>query len=574
MDQRAEINLTELSGIISRRSTAFFGLFTVVVCAAIIVTVLMPPVYKASAKIVIQNENNLYPVGLVPVTSEDSVFLRTQKEIFLSSYILTQALRQTQAEGFLKDFDFDYLKNKVAAEYLSDSNVLEVSARLSDPKAAQAFVKSLVATFMDYQKQDKIALLNNNLDVVSTEAERLKGDIDALDAKLKDLRDKDKVGFYQAQIPYYINNILDLYKRNQLTQADVARLKEGLLKTKSAMESEQKEFFYPSVAGLSSQGTDLMPTASLASVPWVDDMKKRIAEAQSKLSQLTMKYTEDYPEVISVQNEITSLKSNLDDELVKVFKTYSEYYATTIRFLDSQTTINEAEKKRNVSELEKLSKGIDNASLAQIEFNVISKIQDTLEDVYGVFLRKQNDLELLKQQFLHSDPPNMRVFEAAALPLKPVSPLWPLNIGLGILFGIILGICASLAEENKEAAKRASGVLKKSLNSEKRGMRRVDKNILVSYEMKGHAGAEKKYTTAANISASGICMKLRDNLDVNARLPLEIRVNDNDSVHATGRVAWKEVASGDMFNTGILFDRIDSQDREKLIDSLYGKQAS
>lgn len=561
MDERSEMNLTELFSIISRRGTIFFSLFVIVVVAAISVTFFIPPVYQARAKMIIQNENNLYPSGLLPTTAEDSVFLRTQKEIITSRFIVAQALKSVKTKKILSMLDYESLRKKISAEYLGDSNVLEIQVSLQSPQEAVELANGLMAVFMEYHKSSKIELLNKNLDAISRETERLKKSADDLSVRMRELKSKDQLNFYQAQIPYYTNNILDLYKRNLLTESDIERFKAELTKTQEAVNRQGGEFFYPALANAASSNAGLTPTSSLSTIPWMENIKKNISDAQSKLAQLNLKYTEDYPEVIGVENQIALLKSNLDDELQKVVRAYSDYYAGTIRFLEMQQKSGESEKMRNVAELEKLSRDIDKASIAQIEYTMASKFHTILEDIYAVFLRKQNELTLLMQQFSRTDLPNIRIFESAALPLKVVSPILALNLVLGICFGIIFGICGAMIEERKNAAK-SKAAHARNLPPDKRCMRRVDKSSLVSYA--------KTYATSANISGSGLCLTLSENMALNTRLPLKIKVADEDFVHATGKLIWnKPSAVKNAFHAGFYFEEIDSHEREKLLKFLY-----
>ena len=133
MQDSQELNLTELTRILKKRKDTFLKLFAVIFFSTLIVSLLIPPVYKAKAKIIVQNDTNLYPASFFPVTSDDKVYLSTQKEIISSSFVINKALDSLRDRDFFKKGSYDYFKNRITVNYLQDSNVMEVGVYLNRP---------------------------------------------------------------------------------------------------------------------------------------------------------------------------------------------------------------------------------------------------------------------------------------------------------------------------------------------------------------------------------------------------------------------------------------------------------
>lgn len=376
MDPKSEISVSEILGILGKRILFFFVLFTAVLGIDIIITLLIPPLYKASAKIIIQNESSLYPAGILPNTAEDNMFLNTQKEIISSSFIINSALEEVNAKGFLKDADYDKLKNRISARFLNDSNILEVNVYLGRPNEAVELANAIVRSFLKYNSEVRVKLLDRSIDIANKEIAALKTDKDGLSVKLNSLRDKEQLNFFQAQIPQYVNNILDLKKRNLTVGADIARLEEELGKISNAIKSRDSSSFYPLIPVAGAAGEN--PTLSITSIPWIQDLKTKLIDSRSNLSRLRVEYTENNPEIIGLNDQVALLQENLDSELRNVILRYSDYYRGYIDFLESQEESNELEKMRNESELNKIAKNIDTATAKQIEFNVLLKDYDRI----------------------------------------------------------------------------------------------------------------------------------------------------------------------------------------------------
>ena len=110
MQDNQELNLTELWRILKKRKNTFFKLFAIIFISTLVVSLLIPKVYKAKAKIIVQNDTNLYPSSVFPVTSDDKVYLSTQKEIMASSFVVNKTLDSLRDRAFFKELNYDDLK--------------------------------------------------------------------------------------------------------------------------------------------------------------------------------------------------------------------------------------------------------------------------------------------------------------------------------------------------------------------------------------------------------------------------------------------------------------------------------
>jgi uncharacterized protein involved in exopolysaccharide biosynthesis len=567
MNHTTEVNLTDIVRVVGKRFGVFLGLFILVMVVDVLVTVMSPPVYRASATMIIQNDASLYPAGTMPQTAADNVFLNTQREIISSSFIITAALKDLKNQGMLKGVDYYALKNKISVRYVGDSNLLDVASELGNQEDAVALSNAIVNAFVAYHSGSKTELIDRSLSVVNKELAAIKANQDELRLKLNDFRDKEQLNYYQAQIPYYITNLLDLNKKNLSIDADVSRIKDELIKTGMAIKNGDTRFFYPLITASGSSGEN--PTSSVASIPWMQDLKKKIVETEANLNRISPEYTDNNPEVLGLRSQLVTLQENLDKELSRVLVTYIEYYRGYLQFLETQRKANSDEKARNETELVKISERIDKAAARQIEFDMLLKNYQALQDVYGVFLHKQNELLLLKEQTVSL--PNMRVFDTATLPARQVVPNVPLNMGLGVFCGVLIGIAGCLSQEKKKYSPDSAPY---GMAADKRGMARINKSFVVAYEAKDSRGAQvRRYASTENLSGSGVLLKLKEYVPCDTQLELEIHVADKDFIKASGRIIWINTVDEKkgLFDAGVHLVKIEPGEREKLINYLYGE---
>ena len=572
MQDSQEINLSELSRILKKRKSTFLVFFAVIFIPTLIVSLLIPAVYEAKAKIIVQNDTNLYPSNVFPVTSDDKVYLSTQKEIMASSFVVNKALDGLRGRAFFKEFRYEDLKNHIAVGYLQDSNIMEVRVSLHSPLEAANLANAMVDTFINYHTNIRQELVDQSLSALNKETTLLNRDIEDLKTRLRAFSDKDEIVFYQSKIPSYMNNIIELERKNTLAEADINRIENQVSRNNNISTSTQAEDYYPLLL-VSSGGQNIEnPTSSLTSIPWMQDMKKKLSDAQANLARLEAEYTENHPAIKAARNEILILRKSLVRELNNVLNTYSEHYEGYIRFLKTLKSSNDLERQRYESELKSISSNINKAATKQIEYNALLKNFDIMQDIYAVFAKKQNELQLLGEQNLGSGPiPNLRIFEQASSPLKPVSPNLPLNLALGFCFGILVGVSGSMLEEKNKSSESLESFQVESATQERRSMSRRKREFVVAYEVKDMT-SPKQYTTTENLSGTGMSIKIKDNLAENNELSLWIKMDHHEFIRASGEVMWViPYGKAKESNAGIRFTKIDSQDRERLINYLYNE---
>lgn len=590
MEETAELNLSDLFKIIKKRFFSFVSLVCIVLLVTLGVSIVIPPIYKSSAKIIVQNETNLYPDGIIPKTSDDATYLKTQREILSSSFIIENALKTLQKNGTLQNFDYDQIKKKISAQYLNDSNLLELNVYLNNKTDSAELANEIVKSFINYNSNSKLELITKSLDILNNETDLLKKDIGDLELKLKELQDKEQLNYFQAQIPYYVSNILDINKKTAAAEADIERIKTELKKTNTAIGKEDLFYTFPLTPSISGQNTGENPTSSLTTIPWIQYTKMKLSEAKAKLSKLTVDFTDEHPEVIGARNEVVLLQNTLDKELEKILKTYSDYYDNYIAFLENNKKSNALERVQNQNQLNNISSNINIAASKQIEFNLVLKTLDAIKEIQAIFLRKQNELKVLKDQFSVSNLPNISIFELAKPPLKPAFPNLPLNLSLGLILGIFIGISGTINAEKKSSQRpervRTNKTLKpqspqklyqeepkyqdEEMVQEKRVMERSSRAFVVAYETEENKKNRiKQYTVSENISGTGIGIKLKELLSEGAELSLKTILSDKNYILTKGKVVWiKPAKEKNMFDAGIHFTNINPKDREKLVSYL------
>lgn len=574
MSTHAELSLSDISGIVKRKFGIFVGLFlTVVVCAGLL-TFVIPQAYKATAKILIRQDIDVYPEGLVSITRPEA-YLLTQKEILSSRVVVDSALASVQSRGMLKNATYDDVRNDITISYLNDSDILAIEVMAQAPRDAAEFANALADSFIEYHKRQRVAFVDSHMEVLTSELSSLQSDIDTLKKKISAFGGAEQVNMYVAQVPLYIEKMLAATEQNRETEADLARLKDQLKRTNDILSKGSDSIFFPVVpASAGRRGAEEGPMSGLSSIPWLRDIKSRLSQIQEKLAMTNAEYTETSPEVSLLHAQTEALRENLNRELNETYAAYSDYYGRYIGVLEARVKQGDETRSFYQDKIDEIKQQIRGASSDQMEQMMLLKNYEAVEKVQGALLKKQKELQYLKDQTNAPDMPNIRVFEEAYVPRKPARPDLFLNLILGCILGSVIGFLGALfSEKSSPTPGHVSLANVRGIGPERRSMRRIQRDMDVSCGTSEENRWSMQGATSSNISGTGIHVQLKKDFPVGTNLFMEIRTAANETVRAAGRIVWREQGKkAAPYGAGVCFTNIDSKEREKLIRSLYGEE--
>ncbi|NLD51073.1 MAG: flagellar brake protein [Clostridiaceae bacterium] len=165
--------------------------------------------------------------------------------------------------------------------------------------------------------------------------------------------------------------------------------------------------------------------------------------------------------------------------------------------------------------------------------------------------------------------------------------LYPIRIGakLSVLFLYKDSLNKFTAKVIDRGNKHNISVLKLQPLSDiekiqRRGFFRFDCMLPVNYRVIGYmkGGASEEYTKSitADLSGGGLCIKLKEGIEKESLIECQLFLNQDARIQFTGRVVRLtkyEGKKGDYTHEiGVLFEQIDTKDREKIISFIFEQQ--
>lgn len=183
----------------------------------------------------------------------------------------------------------------------------------------------------------------------------------------------------------------------------------------------------------------LVQSSDYASLPGVFenklllDLSVQLAELQSQRAQLSATFTDDYPKVREVQSQITEIQAALTRERQRAAQKISDdYFAAMKRESLVQQAFADKQKQANV------------IAEKSVQYGILNREVESNKSMY------EGLLDRLKEAGVSAGlkASNIRIVDPGKASYKPVSPRISINLGLGAILGLGLGICLALLLEH------------------------------------------------------------------------------------------------------------------------------
>lgn len=462
-------SLRDVFHIIFKRRLQIFICFFFIVCMAIIATLLMNPVYEASAQILVKlgresvfvpTAGNVTPILNInreqQVNSEIEILksrsLAEKVVAALGPTVIYKSLAEEKS-GILnfifpdsrreltpderKAADFEsavagFMK-ALSVTGIKKSNVIQVSFKNEDPRMAAKVVNNLSNMYLGHHLA--VHKTPQNVKFFQEQTDLLKNKLDQAEEKLKALRKQ--------------HNITSLEEQRSLLLGRSSALNSGLNQTISQEVETEKRIRLlrrqlASVPETVSQGEESDQNQN----PYlINTLEARLVELQLKEKGLLNKYTDQSRLVQNVKEEIRVVEQKLEEQSTKRYGRKTSGRNPTYQRLKEELFSNEAElealKAKKITQkqhLVGLQVNLENLNQVELELNQLEQKIEVDRENYRLYLSKVEESRI--SEAMDSEKiASVSLIGPARSPRTPISP----KVKLNILIGIFLGTFGSLS---------------------------------------------------------------------------------------------------------------------------------
>lgn len=447
--------LAHYAAVLVRRRWTVLSFWVAVVALVTAASLLWPPVYRATAKILVERADDPEKAVLFGVYStrnfERHDWIKAEVEIIASYPVADRVVRafgldrsaprrwwsraqepQTAAEErrrFQKAVDL-FLEDGLVVGEATNSNVIEVSFEHADPETAAAVANAAVETYLGYRAEiynqpEAYHFFNRQLGVLE---ERLHGLEDA-EAQFK--QDQDLLS-PEAQREILLTRLADFEKN--LTETRLQRIAK---ETKLAIVDQ----YMQSAGPLAIPATEL--SNMLGPGTYIAKLREKSLDMEVQREALLQKFKPGFEEVVELDRQIAATRAEVEAERDRIIEEEKE----AIRVLKAQEGVIQAAIDRLKVEIRAFVR-------KEAELSRRRRGLEETRSLYSLVLKQREDARISQEKLERGI--QVRVISPAAIPLEPARPRKRLNVAVAAVLGLVGGIgLAFLAEHLQAPAGRA-----------------------------------------------------------------------------------------------------------------------
>jgi succinoglycan biosynthesis transport protein ExoP len=422
--------------ILCRHKLALLLCAAIGLAGGIAFTLAQTPMYRATTALEIQdNKNDALVAKLLNSTTDsapvDSLTdVPTQIRILQGKTLLERALnkagmseaqgqdsapvepsfwrRLTSSDENTRDALVEKTEKQLKVSQSGQTRVVEVSFDANDPAMAARFANALTAEFIEQNLQARGEMNHRTSDW-------LVGQLDDLRTKLR--HSEDALQAYARQ-----SGLIYTGDKQSVSEEKLRELQMELSKAQADRVERQSR-------------SEIAHTASTATVPEVlNDSNLRaiessLAELHRQEAELAVTFKPDYAKSKRLRAEIESLEATLQAKRTQI-----------VNRVDNELQESERREQLLSAAYAKQTRSVVDDSEKAIQYDMLKREVDSNRQVYQAMLQRVKESSIAAAM----KETNVRVLDPAKPPTHPFKPILPLNSGVGLVFGLMIGAATIL----------------------------------------------------------------------------------------------------------------------------------
>lgn len=420
------------------------GVAGLVFAAVLVGTLLTPKTYRATGSLEIGNESpDIVPVeALFKIQNVSDDYLQTQFEILRSAALSERVIRELRlaeteefsqpgllgrwlgrqapnpgelSQGVLAKFQENLLVGPVKG-----SRLVRVSFDSEDPERAALIVNTLLADYIEMRME------------ASQKAKQWLSKQLELTKKSLEESERELQRYARANGLLFLEN--ERGNSENLVNERIRQMQTELLRAQ-ALRYEKEALYH-----LVQQG-DFASLPGASESKLLQDLGIRLAELRREHAELTATFTSEYPKVQQVQSQIDQLEQTLAEERERAAARITNEYQAAVQ--------REQLLRRGLAEQQSAANFLGERAS---RYAILRREVETNRQLYEVLQQKLKETGV--SAALRAS--NIGIVDRALVPRSPEKPKVALNLALGLIVGLGLGVVGVFLREYLDTSLRTT----------------------------------------------------------------------------------------------------------------------
>jgi len=354
----------------------------------------------------------------------DPYYLLTQFEVIQSTKILypvVEALglgreyaRRFKQESELRLSDsYEILSKSIDVKQFRNTSIIEIRALNPSAQLAANVANEIAHQYQEYRDRSRRGRSNRGLAVLTNELVEMEKDVlksrELVDTLKKDLK---------------VTDVIPDEGRYQGIDTDTIRRYEQLRTEAEARLSLNQELLKKILAKKGKELRNLLSVA--APTPELTSLLGKINDAEATRASLSPDLGPNHPQVERVDTMIRTLNQQIDDEVKGILEGREALLAADTSYINSISNKLAQAVQRDIEVNSQLGPYIRAKRDLEDKLRLRSILQSKI-------WQEKTDADISKQS-------SVEIIQPAEVPQRPFKPNKPLNIALGVMVGLMVGI--------------------------------------------------------------------------------------------------------------------------------------
>ena len=422
----AKLHFLDYWRIIRIRKVIILAVFLLVVITTTAVTFVLPQSYSSTARLKIEKDTpDITPFGMGSGSQVyDPYFLTTEFEVLKSRKILDPVIQKLKLNEeyskrnklnreYTTQESYDILSREVEVKQFRNTSIIEVTASSPTGAAAAEIANAVALSYEEYRNSLRsvrnergLGTLTNQLAMLDVQAKAKAAEVDRLKLELK--------------IP---DIVADGGQFQSLSTDEIRR--ESMLKTDIESRLNQEEII---LKNLKAKSGDSLRHALNATKPTalLQQLLSDLSTAQVRKISMNPDLGPEHPEVKRINDVLATINTQIDEQVKGI--------------MESLTSQVESDRDTKIKIEETLAKARDEDAKAMSKYQPYRQLKKELETLDRVRQAMQAAIMQENVSGAISKQSSVEVIDTAIAGLHPVKPAKALNITLGAIAGLLLGV--------------------------------------------------------------------------------------------------------------------------------------
>ncbi len=446
------IHLSDYLYVIRKHKGVILTSLFILVALVTVFSFTMTPVYKATARMVIDKETKKSPLTGEQLDYEsyasESLTFQTHFKLIkgrpvlskvyeilnlkdreckdssrgpLSAFIgnigknvkkLTLIFRGEPSDRAVEDEVVDPLEilaDKIDIEQVRDTRLLTVSVQDEDPAMAVAIANTVCKAYIEYNMDVRLEATQRILSWLGDQMGKMKRKLEESEARFLGYKEREKIFSITGKEKVHSQKIEEINASYINTRAKRMDVEARIAEMKKLLTRDKIVEFQPGFAR-----NELLTSLYREQVLLGIELKKNQKVYKSK-----------HPKIVEITTKLEQIKNRLRLELEKV-----------LLGLRSEHSVLVAKGKALQEALEEYEKDALETNKKEAQYAILEREVNTNKELYNMMSTKFKE-SMISQGI---ETANIRLVEPASRPIHPFKPRKKLNILLSIIFGLMTGV--------------------------------------------------------------------------------------------------------------------------------------